>query len=528
MFPLLTAQEMRALDAHTIRVIGLPGPVLMENAGREVVRHLWDAYGDRLRSGPTAVLCGKGNNGGDGFVVARYLACRGCDVQALLLGSRGEVGGDAAVHLGAYLAAGGGLLEVGPTNRTDAQRWVEEAVLIVDAVLGTGLTDEVKGLAAEAIGWINRSSAPVVSVDIPSGVSSDSGHVCGAAVRADSTVTFAFPKRGHYLHPGASLRGRLKVVDIGIPPSALAEVVPGLLALSPEDFCGLLVRPEDSHKGTFGHVLVFGGSAGKEGAAGLAGWAALACGAGLSTVAWPAGVHTSGAARLPLEVMTEPLPEAGSVERGWSEALLESASRAQTRADALVIGPGMGSGEGVGAFLRGLLGAEGPPFVLDADALNAVAQWPDLWRKGRRKALLTPHPGEAARLLGVATARVQEDRVGAVEELSRRFGAAVVLKGAHTLVCGEGGPACLVPKGNPGMATAGSGDVLSGAAAAFLARGLDPLAAGRLATYAHALAGDLAAEEIGPEGLTAGDVLRALPKALKIVTEECEEQGRGR
>ena len=517
MRPLLTAEEMRTLDAHTIQVVGVPGPVLMETAGRGVFFHLWRQFEERASAGPTAVVCGKGNNGGDGFVVARCLAGLGCDATALLLGNRDDVKGDAALQLAAYLAAGGALVEVGQGNRTAAERALAEAGLIVDAVLGTGLSEDVRGLPAEAIGWINASSAPVVAVDIPSGVSSDTGRVCGAAVRPALTVTFGLAKRGHYLYPGAALTGQLEVVDIGIPRSAIDTVSPGLLLLEPGDFEGLLTRAPDAHKGDFGHVFVFGGSAGKEGAAGLAGWAALRAGAGLCTVAWPSGVHPAGAARLPLELMTEPLPEPGSCQLEWSEAIWDAAERAQRRADALVIGPGMGAGEGTRGFLSRLLASNGPPMVVDADALNALAEWPELWRPGLRGAVLTPHPGEAARLLGVATGQVQEDRVAALRQLAERFEAQVILKGAHTLVAGPGTPVYLVPRGNPGMATAGSGDVLSGVVGALLARGLSPSDAARLGAYVHALSGDLAAEGAGQEGLTASDLLTSLPKAMRAL-----------
>jgi len=505
---LLTAEEMRALDAHAIGSVGLPGAVLMETAGRAVFQHLWAAYGEQAVAGPVAVVCGRGNNGGDGFVVARCLRNRGCAVTALLLGRRGLVAGDAALHLAAYLGSGGALLEVTEENRGEASARVAGAALAVDAILGTGLAEDVRGLPAEAIGWLIAAPCPVVSVDLPSGVCSDTGRICGAAVRADLTVTFAWPKRGHFLFPGAALVGRLEVAEIGIPPPALDRVNPGLRCLEESDFAGSLTRARDAHKGTLGHVLVLGGSPGKAGAPGLAAWAALRSGAGLATVAAPAGVLEGG--RLPLEVMTEPL---GSGD-AWAADLWPGVAEAARRATAVVAGPGMGTGEGAAALLARFLAEEGAPAVLDADALNLLARDPSIWAGRRRAAVLTPHPGEAGRLLGTSAAAVQSDRVAALAELCGRYGCPVILKGAGTLVGAPGFPAYLVSVGNPGMATAGAGDVLTGVTGAFLARGLEAGPACRLAAYAHGLAGDLAAAEVGEDGLVASDLLAALPRAL--------------
>ncbi|MBE0618201.1 MAG: NAD(P)H-hydrate dehydratase [Proteobacteria bacterium] len=382
------------------------------------------------------------------------------------------------------------------------------AALAVDAVLGTGLAEDVRGLAAEAIAWLNAAPCPVVSVDVPSGVSSDTGRVCGVAVRADLTVTFAWPKRGNYLYPGAALAGRLEVAEIGIPPPALERVSPGLWCLEETDFAGSLARARDAHKGSLGHVLVLGGSPGKTGAPGLAAWAALRSGAGLATVAAPPGALDKG--RLPLEIMTEVLLPGGD----WHADLWPSANEVAGRATAVVAGPGMGTGEGAAGFLARLLGEEGAPAVLDADALNLIAREPAVWGGRRRAAVLTPHPGEAGRLLGIPAAAVQADRVAALAELCGHYGCPVVLKGAGTLVGAPDAPAHLVPVGNPGMATAGTGDVLAGVLGAFVARGLEIGLACRLAAYAHGLAGDLAAAESGEDGLVASDLLAALPRAL--------------
>ncbi len=512
MIPLLTAEEMRTLDGHAVGEAGVPGPVLMETAGRGVFQHLWAAFGDRLRHGAATVVCGRGNNGGDGFVVARCLLNRGCRVHTVLLGGKDGVSGDAAIHLGALLGSGGAVVETGPDHGEAPPEVPGRSVVIVDAVLGTGLAADVRGLPARAIGWINGAGLPVVSVDVPSGVSSDTGQVCGDAVRADLTVTFGWPKRGHYLHPGAALRGRLEVVEIGIPRRALGALRPGLWAMEPSDACGHLRRDPAAHKGVLGHVLVFGGSPGKEGAAGLAAWGALRAGAGLATVSAPAG--SLGAARLPLEVMTEPLGSGGAA---WSGPLWEAAGEIARRADALVIGPGLGTSPGAAEFLSEALRSPGAPVVLDADGLNLVARDPALAQGRCRPVVLTPHPGEAARLLGSTAAQIQADRAAAAAALCARYGCVVVLKGAGTLVSGPEGPPALVPLGNAGMATAGSGDVLSGVVGAFLARGMAGLDAARLAAWVHASAGDRAAAEVGREGMVASDLVAALPGALRAL-----------
>jgi len=515
--PLLTAEEMQSLDAHAIKDIGIPGPVLMETAGRGVFNRMMFHFSEKIEEGTAAIVCGKGNNGGDGFVIARCLLNKGFRPTVLLLGAKNDVKGDAAVHLNAYVNSGGKIVEVSAGATEEAKSEIKRACVIVDAILGTGLKDDARGLAAEAIGWINSSRKPgarVVSVDIPSGASSDTGRICGAAVRADLTVTFAYKKRGHRLHPAAELAGRIDVTDIGIPPSALELINPGLLELEEADFKDLPSRPSDSHKKTFGHVYVLGGSQGMAGAPGLAALAALRSGAGLATVAWPLG--PAAEARLPLEIMTARLGASGSTkcEGVWDENLLETASSAVEKADAIAIGPGMGVSQGAAAFLKGFLEMEGAPVVIDADALNLIAKHEDVWTGNKRTAIMTPHPGEAARLLKTTTAEIQKDRVYAAESLARRFGCSIILKGAGTLIASPGEATALVPLGNPGMATAGTGDVLTGVLAAFMARGMSVLAASRLAAYTHAMAGDFAADDKGMDGLTASDVIDALPEAV--------------
>ena len=511
MIPLLTAAQMQRMDAYTIESVGLPGAVLMETAGRGVFECLWAEF-EAARRGPVAVVCGRGNNGGDGFVVARCLHNRGVPVTAYLLGSREGVRGDARLHLEAYGNSGGRLVEVEEAGGSAAAE-IASAALVVDAVLGTGLRREVSGLAAVAIGWIEAAPAPVVSVDLPSGVCADTGRICGRAVTADRTVIFAFPKRGHYLYPGAGRCGGLRVVDIGIPGDILDRVPADLFLCGDADCFPLPPLPADAHKGTCGHVAVLGGSPVRAGAPGLAAWAALRSGAGLATVAWPRGLR--GENRLPLEVMSLPLPGAGGAEDQWEPSSWPAVVALLGGADAVVIGPGMGTAPGAAELLGRVLGSAGAPVVVDADALNLLAAAPQLAGSKGRGQVLTPHPGEAARLLGTYATTVQADRIGAANELARRFRATVVLKGAGTLVASPGEATCLLAVGNPGMATAGSGDVLAGVIGALLARGLTLPEAARTGVLLHGEAGDRAADQQGQGGMVAGDLVAALPAVLR-------------
>ncbi len=511
MIPLLDSEKMARLDRHTIENIGLPGAVLMETAGRGVVRHLCERFNEQADRGGVVVVCGRGNNGGDGFVVARCLLNGGFGVRAVLLAEQSQVTGDAALHMNAYLAAGG---ELSNGEEVEPGQVLGDAAVVVDAIFGTGLKRAVDGDAAAWIEAINRSGAAVVSVDMPSGVSSDNGNVLGTAVEADLTVTFGFRKKGQYIYPGAAHCGEVALVDIGIPPEALRVVLPSMYLFEECDFAGTLMRGRESHKGDFGHLALLAGGRGKMGAAGLAAIAALKSGAGLSSALFPAGLTSE--ARFAAEVMTGPIGTGSPGPTGWSPALFDPAMEIMGRTDAAVVGPGMGVNADVESFVELIVSAEErPPLVLDADALTILARRPDLRPAVREEDIMTPHPGEAARLLGVDSSAVQTDRQEACTALADKWGCVVVLKGAGTLVKEPHAPIKLANVGNPGMATAGSGDVLAGVAGAFLARGMPSHAAAAAAVYAHGLAGDLAAAEVGEEGLTAQDILNYLPRAMK-------------
>jgi NAD(P)H-hydrate epimerase len=515
--PVLTAAEMRRADRRTIDEVGLPGPVLMENAGAAVAR-LVDERFPRARR--VVVLCGRGNNGGDGFVVARRLSAR---AEALLLGARDGVEGDARTHLLACERSGGRVAVVGDTAAwAKALPRVEEADVIVDAVLGTGLRSAPSGLAAEAIAVMDRrfeAGVPVVAVDLPSGLPSDGGAVDWPAVRATATVTFGAPKRGHVLPPACHHVGDLVVADIGIAAESVAAANPSLFLLEDVDAAGAFpLRRRGAHKGDFGHVLVVAGSIGKAGAAVLAAGGALRAGAGLVTVATPEPcLAVVAAARA--EAMTEPLPATagGGLDEAGLARLLDLAGER----DAVVLGPGLGQDPGTRGLVRAFVRECPVPLVIDADGLNALAA-----AGGEASALdvlhreaptvLTPHPGEMARLVGGRASDVQRERPERAIALARETGAVVVLKGERTLVAEPSGRAAVAAAGNPGMATGGTGDVLAGVVGSLLARH-GALLSATAAVVVHGRAGDFAARERGEEGMTAGDVVEALPAAIESV-----------
>ena len=509
MIPVLTAEEMRRADRHAISEAGIPGTVLMENAGAAVARVVAERHPAASR---IVVLCGRGMNGGDGFVVTRRLATR---AQALLLGRRADVTGDARHHLQECERAAPGRV----TEVAAAEAWkgalarIEAADLVVDAVLGTGLRSAPNGLAALAIEAMRarlEAGVPVVAVDLPSGVPSDTGALDWEVAGATSTVTFAAPKRGHVLPPACDTVGELVVADIGIPPASIAAAAPSLFLIEDRDAAlAFPRRARSAHKGDFGHVLALAGSLGKSGAAVLCGTAALRAGAGLATVATPEAAQPIVAAARP-ELMTEPLRREGALRRGLELAGL---------CDAAVIGPGWGSEGAAGETARGFVARCPVPLVVDADALNAYAPLANhAWPRRRAATVLTPHPGEMARLMGRGTAEVQADRLGAARDLARASGAIVVLKGERTLVAEPGGRTAVNPTGNPGMAKGGTGDVLAGMIAALLARGCDAWTAATAGVFVHGRAGDRAAARIGQESMLAGDLLDAIGEAILSVT----------
>jgi NAD(P)H-hydrate epimerase len=497
MTPLLTAAEVRALEARSGEA-GVPPALLMERAGAALAEA---ALAEAAPGGRFLVVCGPGNNGGDGLVAARALLHAGRHVRVELVGDAARLPEDPRRNLQALASLG---LTPAPLPR-DAG--VREGDVVVDALFGTGLSRAPEGALADAVERVRAwraEGARVVAADLPSGVQGDTGRAFTPAVEADVTVAFGVLKPAHALEPGASHAGRVRRVDIGLAVWPPAE---GPLALLEEaDARALLpARRADTHKGTYGHVLVVAGSAGKTGAAALAGLGALRGGAGLVSVAARADALPAVLQHAP-ELMGVPLAGEGPLGPADLEALLAAAEGK----DALVLGPGIPRGPGTPRLLDALLQALPVPCVLDADGLNALAEDVGLLARARAPLVLTPHPGEMARLVGADTKSVQADRPGVARAFAGRHRVVLVLKGARTLVAGEDGRLRVNPTGNPGMATGGTGDVLAGLTGALLAQGLAPLDAASVAAYAHGLAGDLAARRTGLAGLVAGELLTGL------------------
>ena len=513
---ILNAAQMREADRFTIEDIGIPSLVLMENAGRQVVAAMEAAYESRL-NGRVAVLCGRGNNGGDGFVVARTLLQRGIDTAVFVVGSLTDVRGDAKTNLEILGRLGVTVVEIG-----DEQTWelhfseIAQCTLIVDAIFGTGLKTALGGMMETVVADVNASSIPIVSIDLPSGLSADTPQVIGDCIDASMTVTLAAPKLPLVLPPGEAHAGDVVIADIGIPHDVI-DGVEGqhIELLTPEQLRDLVEpRAADSHKGDFGRVTIVAGSRGKTGAARLSAMGALRSGAGLVTVATPASVLSIVAA-MAAEVMTEPLAESadGSVTRAAIDRVLDM------HHDVIACGPGLGRGPAVGEFVRALLDRATVPLVLDADAITVLADDPSrLVGREDRDVIITPHPGEMARLIGSPVEEVQANRIDVATDFATTRRVYVVLKGHRTIIATPGGHVYINPTGNAGMATGGTGDVLTGMIAAWLAQLLDAEAACRLAVFLHGAAGDLAEAEEGQVAMTATDLIACLGEALNRLT----------
>ncbi|MBX3024413.1 NAD(P)H-hydrate dehydratase [bacterium] len=507
---LVTAEEMRTLDRLTIEG-GTPGNVLMERAGQGATAAFLQCVPRlRRRGARVLIVAGKGNNGGDGFVIARLLKKRGARVQVALLGRAAEVGGDALRNLRAYRRLRGVLVEI--TDDAGLARlsaMAGEVDAVVDAIFGTGLRDAVRGLPASAIEIVNTCGAPVLAVDIPSGLDADRGRPLGVAVQAEVTATFGFAKAGQVQHPGVRHCGALAVVDIGLAAAALAAVPARAALLEAADAARLAPRRDpEVHKGDCGHVLIIAGSFGHTGAAQLAARGAGRVGAGLVTLVGPRSLYPVYAAGV-LEAMTETLPDDDGRIR-FDAARLAALVGGKS---AVVIGPGIGTHHGAAATVRWLLEETGLPIVLDADALTILGRDPAPLRAAGGRAVLTPHPGEMSRLNGGDTASVQADRIGQARRFATAHGCTLVLKGARTVIAEPGGFAWINPTGNPGMASGGMGDVLAGAIGGLLAQRLPPAEAACLGVYLHGLAADRAAAD-GEVGLLAGDVVEGLRPAM--------------
>jgi ADP-dependent NAD(P)H-hydrate dehydratase / NAD(P)H-hydrate epimerase len=512
---IVTASQMQELDRRTIHEAGVPGKILMERAGTGVLAAIEQSFGPP-RGKTVTIFCGKGNNGGDGFVVARLLRRKQGKVHVCLLSNPRDLKGDAKTMYQRFTKLAGTSKVLANPSEEKMLQLINRSDFLVDALLGTGITSPVQGQYQAAIKSMNASGLPIIAIDIPSGLHTDTGSILGSAVQACLTVTFGFPKLGLYLGSAVDQVGNIHHVDIGIPTSYINDMkVPTTLITLRSTKDVLPPRKPSSHKGTFGHVGIIAGSRGKTGAAALSALAALRVGTGLVTVGTPQSVNTCLEAKT-LEAMTIPLPET-------PECTLSLASLpvlqdfAQTR-DAIGIGPGLTTQSETVKLIQALLPKIDRPCVIDADALNALAGHLGILHACRSTPVLTPHPGEMARLMGhTSTLDINANRLTSAQNFAQSYSCVLVLKGARTIVAGPDGQAAICPTGNPGMATAGMGDVLTGMISGLLAQGLTPWQAAKAGVYLHGLAGDLAAQKTGEAGLIARDLLDCIPQAIQTV-----------
>jgi len=523
---IVTAEEMRLIDRTTLKDYGISGTVLMERAGLAVAMKIRELY-ERRR---VIVLSGGGNNGGDGIVVARNLQEWGWNVKVILPSKENKLSPDCLKQFKIAKKAG---------VQIEFRDYVSDkdlhSALVVDAIFGTGLSKNVTGKIAKFISFINSSDVPVISVDIPSGISSDTGQVMGEAVRADYTVTFGLPKRGQLLYPGAEYTGKLFVEDIGFPEELIHSEKLRTELLEKKDVSLLIPeRQRYSHKGDYGHVLVVAGSRGKTGAAFMAAKACLRAGAGLVTIGIPESLMDVFQSRV-TEEMTLPLPDAGDGTLS-SRALERILGFLSEKADVLALGPGISVTDNTKKLIKEILMNSTTPAVIDADAINALEGNKQILKKTKAPVILTPHAGEMARLLqgskgssfavlrrmdqrvkGSEIRAIEKDRINTAIEFAKETGTYLALKGVPSVIAEPEGRAYINPTGNPGMASAGTGDVLTGMIAGLLGQDLNPMEASIFGVYMHGLAGDIAAKKIGEHSLIASDIIDLIPEAFSAL-----------
>jgi NAD(P)H-hydrate epimerase len=541
MLKVVTAEEMQQIDRVTIDRYGIAGAILMERAGLAVVSKINEIYFQDTDNPVGAIhelplqkrvnlkiiiFCGGGNNGGDGLVAARILHNHGRDVEVYLAVTPKDLKGDAKINYNAAKKFG---VRIFPIQRflTNSLPLRAYPCLIIDALLGTGLNKDVRMPLSDVINKINELSLPVISIDIPSGISSDTGQIMGCAVKAKITVTFGLPKRGHYLYPGAEYSGDLYIEEIGFPRKLTTSEKIKVNLPQKEDIVSLLPeRPKYSHKGTYGHVLLIAGSKGKTGAALMAAKACLRTGAGLVTIGVPESLVSSFQSRV-TEEMLLPLADKGNgtLSVKSADAILGFLKK---QANVLAIGPGLSADGEISELVCRLITNSNVPIVIDADGLNAIAGRTGVLRKCKAPIILTPHVGEMASLLQRSAVSgqqsdkerrtiIEKDRIGTALSFSKKTGTYLVLKGVPTVIASPDGSAFINSTGNPGMATAGTGDVLTGMIASFLAQRISPQNASILGVYLHGLAGDIAAQKRGERSLVASDLINAITEVFRSV-----------
>jgi len=523
---IVTADEMAAMDRITIDRVGIPGVVLMENAGRGACEVMWRHFPD-LAGKRVLVLAGGGNNGGDGFVIARHLWQQRVEVDVCCLRKPADYRGDARINLAILdkLGVPVGVLAAA-ADMPQLRERLGAADLVVDAILGTGLKAPVSGFYREVIELVNAVGRPVFAVDLPSGLDATTGLPLGVCIEASVTATFGLAKIGQLVTPGCAFVGCLEVVDIGLPRSVTEMAEPSRLSLDLRELAPLVrAREMASHKGSFGHVLVVAGSVGKTGAGAMASMGAARAGAGLVTLAVPVSLHGLMEVKL-TEVMTEPLAE--TAEQTIAEAAGPRLEELLQGKDALALGPGISTQEETRRVVLQLVEDSPCPVVVDADALTVLVGHLGVLKRARAPVILTPHPGEMGRLAGLSPAEVQSRRVELAQAFSREHGVTLVLKGARTLVASPEGRLAVNGSGNPSLASGGTGDVLTGLIAGFLAQGLAPFQAACLGVYCHGAAADRLAPHYGDRGLMATDLLPEVPAVLKALRDYSVPAASGR
>jgi len=512
-----TPKQMQALDHKAIETLGIPGIELMENAGRQTYEMILEYYGPAEQNRVT-VVAGKGNNGGDGFVVARYLQQDGAHVEIFLIGKTGDTKGDAAVNLKKAQELD---IPVHEISDPDNFHVPEDSWIIVDAIFGTGFSGPMRAPYKQIISTINQSDIPVVAVDSPSGLDGATGKVAEPCIRADLTVTMGLPKIGQVMYPGKSYCGFLEVVDIGYP-DGLDDDIHTYLVTDLEAARLLPHRKPDSHKGTYGTLFVLAGSTGLTGAAYMTSMAAYRCGTGLVVLGCPKSLYPIFASKF-TEVIARPLPDVASKGHLALRGLGEIKKYIEN-AEAVALGPGIGTHHETTDLVQRLCRHIDKPMVVDADGLNILAKNLKCLKDHKRPLVISPHPGEFSRLTGKSIEEISENRIQMASEFAMEYSLCVILKGAPSVIARRSGNVYINYSGNEGMATGGSGDVLTGLIGGFLAQGVCHSDAAVLATYLHGLAGDIASEAYGTRGMVAGDILEFVPEAL-IELEELAADG---
>lgn len=504
----VTAGEMRAIDKATGEVIGIPSIVLMENAAREVARVCIEEMKD-ISSPKVLIFAGRGNNGGDGFALARLLNDRNIECKLVFLFEKDKLTEDAGINYNAAVNSGIYII----TDITEAVIETVRADVVVDAVFGTGLSREISGIYIDIINLINSYSKKVISVDIPSGVNSDDGRIMGIAVKADVTVTFALPKIGMLLYPGASFCGRIEIANISIQQSTIDDMDIQTGFLDRKDILNLLPeREKRTNKGSFGRLYVIAGSKDMTGAVALCCKGAFRAGAGL-VYACTVQSGISVVQQLVPEAVVMPLTEFNGKVR--YECYVEDIEPKIGNASAIAVGPGLGMSEEVTEFVMKLITEVDKPLIIDADGLNAIAKNPSVLLKLKKTPIITPHPGEMSRLTGIPIPEILENTVSVARNFAKQYNSVVVLKDARSIIASPSGRVVINVTGNPSMATGGSGDVLTGVIASLSAQGLEPFYAAVVGTYIHGLSGDICNEKLGSYGVMAWDIAENIANAVK-------------